>query len=360
MDVYQKLQERLDTNAAGAPPTPSFDKILRILFSPEEAELANYLTWRLQPVSKLSDKTGMAPDKLTEMLETMADRGVIFAKLQAGSENRYSLLPTIPGLYEFPFMRPERNPHIDELRVLWEQYFADGLAASHAGSPTSQMRVIAVQETIPMVSEVTTYDAVSTMIDRAGAISLANCACRVCFQKCDKPLETCLSFDDTARFLVDRGMARFVDKEEALRVLKMCEEEGLVHMINNSDDKLSVICNCCGCCCNLLRGLIELNNPDAIAVSPFVVQYVPDDCIGCGLCVERCPVTAIKESDDLVAVDTEKCIGCGLCVSACPTESLTLHNRTLPPKVFATGKELVMTVLQEKGRLEGFTRISKE
>lgn len=360
MDVYRKLQERLDTNAAGAPPSESFDKILRILFTPEEAELVNYLTWRLQSVSKLSEKTGIAPDKLTDMLETMADRGVVFAKLKPGAENRYHLVPTIPGLYELPFMRPERNPHLDELRVLWEEYFKDGMAASHAGSPTSQMRVIAVQETIPMVSEVTTYDAVSDMISRAEVISLTNCACRVCFQKCDKPLETCFSFDDMARFLVARDRARFVDKEEAFKVLKMSEEAGLVHMINNSEDKLAVICNCCSCCCNLLRGLIELNNPDAIATSPYVVEYIPDECIGCNLCVERCPVTAIKESDDLVAVDTQRCIGCGLCASACPTESLTLHKRAEPPTVFPTGKELVMTVLKEKGRLEGFTRINQE
>lgn len=360
MDVYRKLQERLDTNAAGAPAAESFDKILRILFTPEEAEVANCLTWRLQPISKLAEKTGIAPDKLTAMLESMADRGVVYAKLKSGAENRYSLLPTIPGLYEFPFMRPERNPHVKELGKLWEQYHREGMGNSHAGSPTPQMRVVPVQETIPMTSEVVPYDVVSDMISRAGAISLANCACRVSMGACDKPLETCFSFDDMARFLVERDRARFVDKEEAFKVLKIAEEAGLVHTINNSEDKLGVICNCCGCCCTLLRGLTEIQNPNAIATSAYVVEYVPDECVGCHLCVERCPVEAINENDDLVAVDPERCIGCGLCVSSCATESLTLKKRAVPPAVFATGKELVMTVLKEKGRLEGFARVNQE
>jgi ferredoxin len=302
----------------------------------------------------------IAPDKLTEMLESMANRGVVYAKLKPGSENRYSLLPTIPGLFELPFMRPERNPHLKELALLWEEYHREGMANSHAGSPTSQMRVVAVKETIPMVSEVVPYDVVSDMISRANVISLTNCACRVSVGACDKPLETCFSFDDMARFLVERDRARFVDKEEAFKVLKMAEEAGLVHAINNSEDKLGVICNCCGCCCTLLRGLTEIQNPNAIATSSYVVEYVSDECIGCHLCVERCPVKAIEESEELVAVDSQRCIGCGLCVSSCPTESLTLNKRVAPPKVFATGQEMVMTVLKEKGRLEGFTRVNQE
>ncbi|NLV15977.1 MAG: 4Fe-4S binding protein [Syntrophomonadaceae bacterium] len=360
MDVYQKLQERLDSNAAGAPAAQAFSKILRLLFSPEEAEVANYLTWRLQPISKLAEKTGMDSDGLTAMLETMADRGVIFAKVKPGAENRYALLPTIPGLFEVPFMRPERNPHLKELSRLWEEYHGEGMSNSHAGSPTPQMRVVAVNETIPMVSEIIPFEIVSDMISRARSISITNCACRVSVNACDKPLETCFSFDDMADFLVERDRARFIDKDEAVKVLKMSEEAGLVHAINNSEDKLGVICNCCGCCCTLLRGLTEIKNPNAIATSAYVVEYSPDECISCYLCVERCPVKAIEENEDLVAIHKNDCIGCGLCVSTCPTESLILQRRETPPQVSPTGKELVMTVLEEKGKLEAFMTVNQE
>jgi NAD-dependent dihydropyrimidine dehydrogenase PreA subunit len=350
----------LDTNAAGAPAAESFDKILRILFTPEEAEVANHLTWRLQPVSRLAEKIGMEPEKLTAILEGMADRGVIFAKPKPGEGNRYCLLPTIPGIYEIPFMRAERIPRAKELGKLWQQYHLDGMGNSHAGSPTPQVRVIAVQEAMPMTSEILPYHIVSDMISRAGAISLTNCACRVSVGACDKPLEVCFSFDDTARFLVERDRARFVDKEEALKVLKFAEEAGLVHAINNSGDKPGIICNCCSCCCTLLRGINELHNPNAIATSAYIIEYSPDECSGCQVCVERCQVYAIQESDDLVAVDPERCIGCGLCVTSCPSGSLTLKLRATPPAVFATGQELNMTILKEKGKLEDYTRVNQE
>jgi 2-oxoglutarate ferredoxin oxidoreductase subunit delta len=49
-------------------------------------------------------------------------------------------------------------------------------------------------------------------------------------------------------------------------------------------------------------------------------------CKGCGLCVQKCPVKAIKFSEkDLgiyylptVEVDIKKCIACGLCELTCP------------------------------------------
>ncbi len=360
MDIYRRLQERLDTHAAGAPAAESFDKILRILFTPEEAEIALNLTFVLQPISKLSQKTGIEPEKLTAILEGMADRGVVFAKLKPGAENRYSLLPTIPGLFEFPFMRPERNPNIKELGMLWEQYHHDGMGNAHAGAPTPQMRVIPIQETISMTSEVLPFEIVSDMISRAEVISLTNCACRVSVGACDKPLEVCFSFDDMARFLVERDRARFIDREEALKVLKYAEEEGLVHSINNSQDKAGVICNCCSCCCTLLRGITELNNPNAIATSSYVVSYTPDECIGCHVCVERCPMKAVEEDEDKVALHEERCIGCGLCVSTCATESLTLHRRDAIPEVLPTGKDLFMRVLKEKGKLAAFARLNQE
>lgn len=360
MDVYKRLQERLDIHAAGAPAAESFDRILRMLFSPAEAEVALHLTFTLQPVSRLAKKTGIEVEKLTAMLEDMANRGVVFAKAKPGGENRYSLLPTIPGLFEFPFMRPERQPQVKELGRLWEQYHHEGMGDSHAGSPTPQMRVIPVQETIPMTSEVLPYEVVSDMIERAEVISLTNCACRVSKGACDKPLEVCFSFDDMARFLVERDRARFVDKEEALRVLKFAEDQGLVHTINNSQDKPGVICNCCGCCCTLLRGITELNNPNAISTSSYVASYTPDECIGCFLCVERCPMKAVEENVDHITLYQERCIGCALCVSTCPTGSLVLGKRASNPEVPPTGKELVMKVLKEKGKLEAFIRLNQE
>lgn len=50
-----------------------------------------------------------------------------------------------------------------------------------------------------------------------------------------------------------------------------------------------------------------------------------DKCTGCGLCVEVCPVEAIKVADDDVAVvDADECTDCGACVDECPNEAISL------------------------------------
>ncbi len=47
-----------------------------------------------------------------------------------------------------------------------------------------------------------------------------------------------------------------------------------------------------------------------------------DTCIGCGTCVDECPVGAIVLGDDGKAViDAEKCLECGSCAGVCPVEA---------------------------------------
>src|SRR5665647_3965984 len=84
---------------------------------------------------------------------------------------------------------------------------------------------------------------------------LAECACRVSMGNCDKPREVCLVFGTFGQFLVERGKARQIDQQQALQVLDLAEESGLVHTCNNSQDEFAVLCNCCSCCCTILRGL---------------------------------------------------------------------------------------------------------
>lgn len=47
-----------------------------------------------------------------------------------------------------------------------------------------------------------------------------------------------------------------------------------------------------------------------------------EECIGCGNCLESCPVDAITLND--VAKVSDDCIECGTCVSNCPTDAISL------------------------------------
>ena len=49
-------------------------------------------------------------------------------------------------------------------------------------------------------------------------------------------------------------------------------------------------------------------------------------CVGCGSCVDACPLEAIKLDGDVAVVDPDTCGGCGSCVDACPSEAISLED----------------------------------
>lgn len=360
MDIYEQLREVLDSHPSTAPKSKAIAEILRILFTPQEAAVAVKMSYKVKEAAHIAQKAGLSENETLTHLEAMADKGIIMSRKKDG-QNHYGLVPLIPGVFEFPFMK-SGDPQLQrKLGQLWEDYHHEALGSSFAGNPTPLMRVVAVEKSITARDRVHHYEEVKSFIENASFISLAQCACRVSVAGCDKPKEVCLIFGSAAEFLAERGFARQISKEEGMKVLDSAEKAGLVHTSNNSADRANLICNCCPCCCTVLRGKTQLNHPHAFEPSRFTARVCEEECTGCKICAgERCPVKAITMTNEVVIVNEAECIGCGLCVSGCPAGAIILAEREQIPATPATVSEMGMKVLQEKGRLEAFLKIMND
>ncbi len=361
METYEKLQKILDSHPSTAPGADSFMEILKTLFTPEEAEVALCMSFKARSAADIAGDARLTEEEAVTILEGMADKAIIYTK-KKNDNTHYGLVPTIPGLFEFPFMKGGGTPMYDRLGALWEEYHHEALGASFSGNPTPLMRVVAVEKSLTSKNRVHPFEEVKHLIENAGYLALARCACRVSLKKCEKPQDVCIIFEGAAEFLVERGYAWKVSKEEAMDALRRSDEAALVHTSNNSKDRANVICNCCPCCCTILRGRTQLNHPHAFEPSRFIVTVEEALCSGCGICAEeRCPVLAININNSNVAeIDTAKCIGCGLCVTACPEQAVSLQEREDIPVTPDTVTEMGIKVAQDKGRLEDFIKIMQK
>ncbi len=353
MDVYEALRQLLDKDPTGAPEAPEIYEILRILFEEEEARVALGLGFRPLPVPVVAERAGVDLETAVERLESMSAKGIVFVKEKEG-EKRYALQPVMPGLFEFPFMGGRRTEMHERLAPLWNRYMAK--FGKGFGSPSMPFaRVIPIQEELEHDPGVLPFHKIDEMIDRARVVGIGHCACRSTMNRCDNPREACMMFDDTCEFLVERGYGRIISKEEMKRLLREFDALGLVHQVNNSREKLSFICNCCSCCCELLRARLELENPHVMSPSGYYPVVDPDRCTGCGICAdERCPTQALEVRDGTVVLNEQRCIGCGLCVTGCPEKALRLRRSEPLPEPAPSLREMNFTILKEKGKLEAF------
>ncbi|NIR13077.1 MAG: hypothetical protein GWN86_03630 [Desulfobacterales bacterium] len=163
-----------------------------------------------------------------------------------------------------------------------------------------------------------------------------------------------MKFNDLAQYLIDRGLGREISKEEALRVIKKSEEAGLVHFVDNSEGDIQHNCNCCGCACWNVGNIRRRKIPRDVLMATYFLRETDEEqeqCVGCGECVEICPVDALKLEDGIIVVDEDWCIGCGVCATVCSTDAIEMKLRPdktgqLPAAKF---QELHEKILEEKG-----------
>ena len=302
-------------------------KILWKLANQDEAEILLLLP---ATVEEVAEKKGIQAAKAVEVLEDLFMRGLVVRTSGEGEKDWYALVGGGGGFWDAILfeigarkLRGEKLSATDrELLDLFEKWGVE--SQTWEGLDTPYMRVVPVNKSITLDAEVLPYEAISNIVKNAELISVAACSCRLTERKCDNPLETCINLGEAARYTLERGVARRITSEEALKMLEQFRDLGLVHQTPNASQGLQVICNCCSCCCGPLRGLILFGAKNATVKSRYHAVVDEDLCNGCGVCEARCHFGAMKIEDAMARSDPEKCFGCGLCVSECPTQAITL------------------------------------
>jgi Na+-translocating ferredoxin:NAD+ oxidoreductase subunit B len=348
-EVYHKLRERLDRTQGPFPATASGVelRILKKLFTPEEAAMALHLSHLPEPPSAIANRAGMDESQVAKVLESMALQGSIL-RARGGDKVFYFAIPFIVGVYEFHLNSLDR-----ELAEMMEEYMPH-LYSKWSGNKTKQVRVIPIEASIPAKLKVEPYHVMRELIMSNDKFAVANCICRkekgLLGHKCERPHETCLAVGAGAYYSIENKIGREISREEAFQVLKTAEENALVLSPTNGQ-KIVNICCCCSCCCGVLKALKAQPKPALEIDSPFQAKIDKDLCSGCGECLERCQMEAIKEGDEY-EVDLDRCIGCGLCVPTCPTEAVTMvmkPEQVVPPKHYI---DTTITIMKERGVLK--------
>jgi NAD-dependent dihydropyrimidine dehydrogenase PreA subunit len=347
---------------AGVFPVPLSDtliELLQILVTEEQAKFILIYKKPSMTLDEIKQKIDIEEPKIMEMLDTLMHNGII-----VGTRSRttgimvYRLMGLYPGIFEYTFLRGGVSEREKNLAILFEKLFkeiSEGTQRNYDSIINVFKNLPPTDRTLPVEKEVEVgtetvmpFEEIKRYVEEYDDIALVNCYCRHAKELINDPCKigasknNCFLFDKTAQFGIEQGFGKAVSKEEAFKILREAENEGLVHKVfhvhSDTNRGIEAICNCCKCCCGMInmyyRGAAPIHT-----MSSYLAQVDEDLCVGCGTCVEKCPMETIDLDDTLANINEAKCIGCGVCAHHCPEEAIHLE-RIGPRHVFIPPKKI--------------------
>jgi NADPH-dependent glutamate synthase beta subunit-like oxidoreductase/NAD-dependent dihydropyrimidine dehydrogenase PreA subunit len=302
MDLANHISGTKRGSKNGITPNRPEYYILEPVVTDEAAEVGLCLEL-LKPmtVEEVAAKCGKPLEETERLLGELSDAGVIWVNSIDGVD-KYMLDMWAPGIMEHMVNNRKNLEKYPQIGKAFDEY-TKALGAQMAGIfpvGVGGMRVIPIEQAIQGETKRASHEEVSTYLNDNTIFSVADCSCRASREAigegCGHPKEDiCIQLGHGAEYYIRTGKGRQITREEAFEIIKRAEGLGLMHSITNFDGagKAHAICNCCGCGCFSLR-MANMYGSNDMSRSNYVAEVDKDKCVGCGECVEVCPVNAVK------------------------------------------------------------------
>jgi NAD-dependent dihydropyrimidine dehydrogenase PreA subunit len=340
--------------------TDSLIELLQELITEEQAKFLLIFKKSSMTLEEIKQKTDMDESSILEMLETLMYNGIIIGAMSRSAKVMvYRLMGPFPGIFEYTNLRGETDEKHVKLAHLFEKMHSERreLTPEMYEAMKETFKVMPpTDRTLPVEKEVEAgtemvmpYEDITKYVEEYDDIAVAHCYCRhhkdlvndAC--KLGASKKNCFLFDKSAVFAIEKEFGRRVSKQETLKILREAEDQGLVHKVfhvrSDVNRGIEAICNCCSCCCGIL-GMYKSGAMPLHTMSSYLAEIDEELCVGCGTCMEICPMETIYAKDNICYVDTDKCIGCGVCAHHCPEEAVHL-KRTGPRDILIPPKNAI-------------------
>jgi len=318
MTLYEELARRVGLGDSRIAP-----RLFEMLADETDARILLSLP---STVPSLEKPMGQKGTDLEKRLQNLFLKGLVFPSFKT-SPPTYRMCRDLVQFHDASILWKEAPR---EFLDLWQEFMETEwpeLARTLSEMrPKPFTRVIPVNVAVEAKTHILDFESVSDIVRKAEHLAVTKCTCRLTAQKCDHPLEACIQVNNAALYSIARGTGRRIDAQEAIKILRVAEESGLIHVTTNRHKVDHFICNCCPCCCQtmpvLIKGGVRVVDP-----SRFVAKVREELCTGCGTCHDRCYFGAISWQEtqgEVSRVDEANCMGCGLCQVTCPEQAITL------------------------------------
>jgi electron transport complex protein RnfB len=340
--IYEELRRQIDKMPVGMPKTETGEeiRILKYLFTPEEAQVALFLNMVFESCAKIYRRAKKVTplyscEEIEGILKKLAAKGAILWRVHKG-KSEFSYAQFVIGMFELQVDRMTKGFARDSFA-----YTRGGFAEELHRTKLPQLRAIPINKQIVNEQHIGIYDNIRELVRKTdGEFGLMNCICRqrkdLIGKKCEVTdlRQTCITFPHTTPLFQSFGTNIPVSKEKILDILEHAEKEGLVIQLGNSQVPM-VICCCCGDCCEILVSAKRFPRPAELFTTNYYAKIDAQKCSGCMNCVKRCQMNAPVIASEGSYIDLSRCIGCSICVSACPRQAIILQKKKksfVPPK----------------------------